>query len=226
VSVRRSSSGQDVALPSAETAVRIRPRRSIVKALVVREVSLPVVRGLVEREHYTRSCPAVATHAFAVELDDRLDGAAVLTTGAVRAHKILAAATREDVVTLSRLWLSDRLPKNAESRVLGVIVRKLRREGRFKALVTFADPAAGHDGTIYRAVGFVYTGTTQPERYLVIDGKPCHPRSVSSAHGSNHAAHLRRTGISAERVWAEPKHRYVAILDPAWTWRLRSADAS
>ena len=219
--MRRSSRQQDAAPTSAERAVQVRPRRSILKQLEVREVPLGEVRDLIEREHYTHSCPAVATHAFGVYLRDRLEGAAVLTTGAARAHRVLAAASREDVVTLSRLWLSDQLPKNAESRVLGVIVRHLKREGRFKALVTFADPAAGHNGGIYRAAGFTYLGRTQPETYLLIDGKPCHPRSVSSAYGSNHAGHLSRTGIHAKRVPAAPKHRYVAILDPAWRWRIR-----
>jgi len=188
--------------------------------LEVRDVSLQTVRPLIERNHYTHSTPAAASRAFGVYLGRRLEGAAVLTPGARNAHRILVAAEPEDVITLSRLWLSDRLPKNAESRVLGVVIRTLRREGRHKALVTFADPAVGHDGTIYRAAGFRYLGRTEPESTLIIDGRERHPRSAWDDYGSNNIGHLRRTGVRVFRVRTEPKHRYVAVLDRAWGWRL------
>ena len=204
--------------------MQVRPRRStsIVKRIEVAEVSLTEVRGLIECNHYTRSCPAVALHAFGVYLADELHGAAVIGAGARYAHRVLSAGRPGDVVTLSRLWLSDLLPRNAESRVLGVIVRELRRTGRYRALVTFADPAAGHSGTIYRAAGFTDLGRTAAEPYILIDGRPTHPRSVSSAYGSNDVGHLRRTGVDARRVPTIPKHRYAVILDPSWGWRLTS----
>src|SRR5438309_4507576 len=73
-SMRRSSRKQDAAPTSAERAVQVRPRRSKLRRLLVRQVSLPEVRGLIEREHYTHSTPAAASQAFAVLLDGRLEG--------------------------------------------------------------------------------------------------------------------------------------------------------
>jgi hypothetical protein len=221
--VRRSFKEKDAAPSSAEMAARSRPRRSTLKRLVVAEVPLGTVRTLIERNHYSRSCPAVASRAFAIFLGKQLHGAAVFSNGSAHAGRLVVAGVPQHVVTLSRLWLSDRLPKNAESRVLGIILRMLRREGRHKVLLTFADPAVGHDGTIYRAAGFTYLGTTAPESYILIAGKECHPRSVASAHGSNDTGHLRRTGIDARRRWIPPKHRYVVLLDPSWGWRLRTS---
>jgi len=218
--VRRSFSEQDAAASTAERAVQVRPRRSINKRLEVREVPLSEVRDLIERNHYTHSTPAASSRAFGVYLGCRLEGAAVFTPGARHAHRLFVAARPADVLTLSRLWLSDRLPRNAESRVLGVVVRMLRREGRHKVLVTFADPAVGHDGTIYRAAGFRYLGRTQAEASLLIHGRERHPRSVWDAFGSNDVGHLRRTGVEAGRVRTEPKHRYAVAIDPGWAWRL------
>lgn len=215
-----SSRKQDAARTGAEGAVQVRPPGSIVKRIEVAEVPLGEVAGLIRENHYTHSCAAVASHAFGVYLNGELLGAAVITTGAARSHRLLTAARPSDVVTLSRLWLSDCLPKNSESRVLGVICRRLRAHG-YKALVTFADPAAGHVGTIYRAAGFRFLGRTGPEPYLIIDGAVCHPRSVSSALGSNDVGHLRRTGIEATRVRTIPKFRYVVPLDKTWGWRVR-----
>src|SRR5438093_868437 len=107
---RRSSRKQDAAPTSAERAVQVRPRRSTVKSLEVREVPLPVVRDLIERNHYSRSCPAAALHAFGIYARRRLRGAAVVTIGALRSHSLLEAGRPGDVVTLSRLWLADSLP--------------------------------------------------------------------------------------------------------------------
>ena len=221
--VRRSSRKKDAAPTSAEGAVRVRPRRSTLKRIEVREVSLPDVRSLIEREHYTHSVPAAASHAFGIYLGTRLEGAAILTPGARNAHRLLQGGRPEDVITLSRLWLSDRLPRNSESRVIGVIVRALRDEGPARVLVTFADPAAGHDGTIYRAAGFRYLGRTEPEAAILVEGRATHPRSAFSAFGSNDIDHLRRTGVRAIRARTVPKHRYAVALDPAWAWRLPEA---
>jgi hypothetical protein len=155
-----------------------------------------------------------------VFLDGEVEGAALLTPGARNAHRLFAAARAEDVVTLSRLWLSDRLPRNAESRVLSIIIRILRRDGRHKILVTFADPAVAHAGGIYRAAGFVYLGVTQPETVLLIGGSARHPRSAFSALGSNDVGHLSRTGVAVVRARTEPKHRFAVAIDPTWRWRL------
>ncbi len=87
--------------------------------------------------------------------------------------------------------------------------------------MTYADPSAGHLGTIYQAFGFLYLGQGPPESYVLLaDGRPHHPRSVFSRHGSNHTGHLTRTGVPSVRVSVPGKHRYVAFLDQSWRWRL------
>ena len=87
--------------------------------------------------------------------------------------------------------------------------------------MSFADPAAGHVGTIYQAAGFLFMGTTEPERYFELDGVRIHPRSASSRFGSNSVAHLRRTGLAVVARISPPKYRYAYVLDPSWRWRLR-----
>ena len=82
----------------------------------------------------------------------------VLGVGPFNAHKLVEGAEPEDCLTLTRYWLSDDLPKNSESRVLGIVLRSLRRHTHLKFIVTYADPAHGHLGVIYKATNFVYTG--------------------------------------------------------------------
>ncbi len=222
--MRESSKQQDAAGSTAEMAVQVRPSRSIPKALRVRPVPPATVRPLIEREHYLRSMPAAPRRCFGVYLGEELRGAVVFTSGARQGHRLLAAAGPQEVATLARLWLSDALPRNSESRVLGVVLRELRRTTPWKLLLSYADPAAGHVGMIYQATGWLYLGLTAGETYIRLgDGRLHHPRSVYECFGSNRVGHLRATGVAARREPVGGKHRYAHVLDPAWRWRLRAA---
>ena len=53
---------------------------------------------------------------------------------------------------------TDVLPRNSESRALGIAMKLIRKHApQIKWVVTFADGAQCGDGTIYRAAGFVLT---------------------------------------------------------------------
>jgi hypothetical protein len=87
-------------------------------------------------------------------------------TNSRHGFRVLAGAKPQQVAVLARLWLSDDLPNNAESRVIGVLLRLARRERQWKLLLSYADPEAGHAGTIYRATGWLYLGPGQPDNQL------------------------------------------------------------
>jgi len=212
---------QDNAHP-AKTAVQLRPPRSSIKALRVEPVLPRIVHDIVAQRHYLHSMPAAARKCFGIYFDNELTGAVVFTSGARQGYKLLSAAKPQEVATLARLWLIDDLPKNAESRVIGIVLRYLSRQTDWKLLLSYADPNAGHVGTIYKATGWIYLGQQEPSSYLDLgDGKLLHPRTVYERYGSNAVGHLRRTGIDARRRPVASKHRYAYVLHPAWRWRLR-----
>ena len=213
---------QDSAVSPAPMAVQLRPPRSIPKTLQVNPVPAALIRDLITQEHYLHSMPAAARLCFGVYQDDVLAGAIVFTAGARQGHKLLVAARPQEVATLARLWLSDGLPKNAESRVIGVVLRHLRRHTDWKLLLSYADPSVGHVGIIYQATGWLYLGSSSPTSYVDLgDGQLLHPRTVYERYGSNAIGHLRRTGIPAHRQPVASKYRYAYLLDPSWHWRLR-----
>jgi len=177
--MRESSNEQDTPETTGETAVQGRPSRSILKRLHVERVAPSVVRPLMVADHYLHSMPAAPRRCYGVFLDGALLGGVVFTSGARHGHRLLAAAAPQAVATLARLWLSDDLPANSESRVLGIVLRDLRRTTSWKLLLSYADPAAGHVGTIYQATGWIYLGETAGETYVrLADGRLHHPRSV------------------------------------------------
>jgi hypothetical protein len=176
---------------------------------------------MMTERHYLHSMPPAPLACFGVYLRRELVGGVVLTAGARHAHRLLVGADQGTVATVARIWLADDIPKNGESRVLGIVGRTFQCTSAIRALVSYADPAAGHAGTIYQAAGWRYLGLTQPGRYLDFgDGRLHHPRSVYNRYGANGAGHLRWRGIDARTVHIGGKHRYCLILDRTWAWRL------
>lgn len=95
--------------------------------LLVQPIPLITAKKLIEARHYLHSLPGGTKLSFGVFLDTSLMGALTLGVGPANSHCLVQTATREDCLTLTRLWLDDKLPTNSESRVIGVVIRALRR---------------------------------------------------------------------------------------------------
>jgi hypothetical protein len=174
-------------------------------SLEVRPIPILAVRRLVERYHYLHSLPGGTRLAFGVFLSSRLLGTLTLGVGPLNAYSLVEGATPDNCLTLTRLWLSDLLPRNSESRFLGVVLRALKRHTNLKFLVTYADPAQGHLGIIYQATGWLYTGLSEAmPLYEVGDGKLRHSRSLSHAYGTHSVQHFAKHGIAVKLVACHP----------------------
>ena len=207
-------------VPSQEAWPGSTPRTAL-QSLVVRPVPIGAAKSLILRNHYLRSLPGGTQLAFGVFRHSKMLGALTLGAGPTNAYRLVRTATRDDCATLTRLWLADALPKNSESRVLGIVLRGLRRHTCLKFLMSYADPTQGHVGTIYQATGWIYTGLSDatPTYRLGADA-PRHSRTVSALFGTRSAKHFEQQGIELARVPVSPKHRYVRFLDPTWRERL------
>jgi hypothetical protein len=187
----------------------------------VQPVQVSVAKKLIERWHYLHSLPGGTCLAFGVFTGPSLLGALTFGVGPTNAYSLVDGSTPGDCLTLTRLWLSDELPSNSESRVLGVVLRNLKQHTRVKFLVSYADPAQGHIGIIYQATGWLYTGVSEAmPLYDVGDGKLRHSRSLSHAFGTHSIQHFARDGIEVKLAPQSAKHRYVHFLDPSWQHRL------
>jgi hypothetical protein len=181
-----------------------------------------IARRLIEREHYLHSLPGGTCLAFGVFTAGSLLGAMTFGVGPTNAYSLAEDVKPDECLTLTRLWLSDALPRNSESRVLGIVLRDLKHHTRLKFLVSYADPAQGHLGTIYQASGWLYTGLSEAmPLYDVGDGKLRHSRSLSHAFGTHSVWHFTRHGIEVKLAAQTAKHRYVYFLDPNWQQRLK-----
>lgn len=120
-----------------------------------------------------------------------------------------------DVLELTRLWLEDKEPKNAESYFLGQTFKWLRVNTKIKVLISYADPMQNHLGIIYQATNWIYQGnnTMLVKAYLhVINGESLHPRSVVSKYGTVKSIVLKEIDPNYRRIELKKKHRYIYIL--------------
>ena len=195
--------------------------RAALRAIQVCPVPIRIAKIVIERHHYLHSLPGGTKLAFGVFVTDRLLGAITFGVGPFNAPSLVAGATGDDCLTLTRLWLSDDLPPNSESRVIGIVLRSLRKHTPLHFLLSYADPAQGHLGTIYQATGWTYTGLSEPMLlYDLGDGKARHSRSVSHAYGSHSVEHFRRHGVPVKLIPQAAKHRYIYFVHPTWQKKL------
>ena len=194
---------------------------AIVKDLNIAPISQIDAKEILIPNHYLHSFPGGTKLSFGVYLDARLLGALTFGVGPYLGYKLVKDASPDDVVTLTRLWLSDGLPKNSESHVIGIVLRSLRKETSLKFVLAYSDPAAGHVGTIYQATNWLYTGlSSATPLYDIGDGIPRHSRSLAHQLGSHSIRYLTYRGIVVKTVPQMAKHRYIYFLDDSWRTRL------
>jgi hypothetical protein len=126
----------------------------------VRPCSISSVDRLI-RSHYLGKKPAIVLLCLAMFERGRIVGCVVYSAPPREADKRYGGKTWE----LSRLYLIDEIPRNAESWLIGQSIRFIARNNRdVRYLLSYADPSAGHSGTIYKASNWTTDGMTDQDR--------------------------------------------------------------
>lgn len=115
---------------------------------------------IVKSIHYSGKVAPNSQLHFGVFLGDKCLGAMQFGPSMVKREiQPLVRDTKwNGFIELNRMAFSDALPRNSESRALGVAFRLMRKAyPHLEWVVSFADGTQCGDGTIYRASGFVLT---------------------------------------------------------------------
>lgn len=113
------------------------------------------------RAHYLSKRPAIVLLALAILHNETPIGCVVYSLPPREIEKRYGGITWE----LSRLYLIDEAPKNVESWSIAKSCRWIEvNKPEVRYLVSYADPSAGHDGTIYRASNWIDDGMTDEGR--------------------------------------------------------------
>lgn len=146
-------------------------------SLHVTQCDISQIQDVIERVHYSHSIFGVTTtYCYAVLREGDVFGGAIF--GVPAAYNVSRKYDQgEPLLELRRFVLEECLPKNSESRCLGVMLRDLRRKG-IRRVLSYADPAFGHSGVIYAATGFRRMGLTSPRKHILWKGKKYPDRNV------------------------------------------------
>ena len=170
------------------------------KLCSVRECSVTAVESFVQA-HYLRKRPAIVLLCLVMLHGSRPVGTVIYSAPPREADKRYGGKTWE----LARLYLLDEITCNAETWLIAQSVKWIKRHRReVQCLVSYADPSAGHSGTIYKASNWLRDGRTDDERksprcdyYDARTGKKYGRRGNMPAD----AVIERRPRVSKHRFW-------------------------
>ena len=135
-------------------------------------------------KHYAKRIPSIS-YAFGLFEGDVLQG--ILTIGKPPSPSLCVGVCGEHnskfVYELNRLCVNDDLKKNVLSYFVSQCLKKLNNI----ILVSYADTSQNHNGYIYQATNWIYTGLSakRTERYD-IDNPNRHSKSVTENKNMNY----------------------------------------
>lgn len=137
---------------------------SLVRQIEVRTITPQRANLFVKRHHYSGKVVPNSQVHFGAFLAGELHG--VLQFGPSmdkrKTQTLVSGTGWNEFIELNRMAFDETLPKNSESRVIGICLRILKKKApHLKWVVSFADATQCGDGTIYRASGFILTGITK-----------------------------------------------------------------
>ena len=209
------------------------------KDLEVKPITRQAADRVILNGHYSGKVVKNSQLHFGVFLGGSLRGALQFGPPMDRS-KILGLvrdAPWESVLELNRMWLADDLPRNGESRSIGVACRMIAKHApQVKWVVSFADGTQCGDGTIYRASGFILTAIKESENLARLqDGRVVHKMTLESQGARaqpflDGRSYYDVTGgrydftgfCKAIGATVIPgfQFRYIRFLDPTWRSRL------
>lgn len=186
------------------------------KDIHVAPISAADAAKIVKRVHYSGKVVQNSQLHFGVFLNGRLEGAMSFgpSMDKSKLQGLVSGTKWNGFIELNRMAFSDRLPRNSESRALGVAMRMMRKAyPHLEWVISFADGTQCGDGTIYRASGFVLTQINKNKTLVRLpDG------TVAANMTYSKGRHILGNGKASVAPGAVPlagfQFRYIFFLNP------------
>ena len=179
----------------------------------IKEAPAGIVDKLVIKYHYSHKSTPNRFKSFLVN-DDK--GFLQLGYG-IRLHikhTIDKRITKDNYCEFDRMWLSDSLPKFAESQVISLLLSYLKQVySNIKFVITYADGSVGNYGTIYKATNAIFVSKTKVDFYILSSGERVHPVSMWHKHKTRAWDFLQKQYPNIKHIRDEYQYRFLYILD-------------
>jgi len=172
-------------------------------------------------KHYAKRIPSIS-YAFGLYKDGSLIG--VCTYGRPVAHKLiqnaLSGTHQDNFLELNRLCVNESLEKNVLSYFVSSTIKIMPKP---KVLVSYADTSQNHNGYIYQATNWIYTGLSAKFKdYMVKGYEHMHGASVLDMVGRSDGdkGHLNKVELLKAKFGEDNvylvdrprKHRYFYFM--------------
>jgi hypothetical protein len=158
--------------------------------------------------HYAKRIPSIS-FAFGLFRYGELVGVVTYGTppSSTLCRGICGEKYQKNVLELNRLVLRDNQPNEA-SRLVGGSLKLLPKP---RIIVSFADTAQNHEGFVYQATNFLYTGLSAKFKDPQVRGLE-HQHHATYAHGLTNKQVVEKYGAeNVTFIERSRKHRYITF---------------
>ena len=180
----------------------------------IKPISYKLAMEIVVKNHYLhRKCPC--SQAFGLFensgtntdlfTNERLVGVVIYGTPSSSSLRKGICGVEEsfNVAELTRLWIEDSTPKNAESYLIGNTLKLVNKE----IIVSYAEIQQGHLGIVYQATNWLYTGLSAKRTNWTIKGIDKHCQTIADKYTAKEIR--EKYGDKFKLIDRPRKHRYV-----------------
>lgn len=165
------------------------------------EITYKSAMHLIIKHHYLHR-KSNCVYSFGLIRKETKEIVGVITYGIPASPNVCRGICGKDeeknVYELTRLWIKDDVPKNAESYLIGNTLKLLDRE----IVVSYSEPEQGHVGTVYQATNFLYCGLTAKRTNRV---------KIDGTKSEKHNRHMVYDKDNTVLVPRPRKHRYIYL---------------
>jgi hypothetical protein len=172
----------------------------------IRQITNKLAAEIVIKHHYLHRRPPCSI-AFGLFLEQELLGVICYGTPSSSTLRsgIAGIEHKDNVIELTRLWVSDKVPRNGESFLIGNTLKQAGKE----IVVSYADTSQNHLGIVYQATNWLYTGLSAKRSDWHVEGLDKHSQTL----GDQYTAQQLRDLYGDKFTYKDRprKHRYVYI---------------
>jgi len=151
------------------------------------------------RKHYAKRIPPIS---YAFGLYDVISTLVGVVTFGIPASRF---EFKTQPYELNRLCVDGGLEKNVLSFFVSQSLALFPEQA---LIVSYADPNQGHQGYIYQATNWLYTGVSSAEKKMFVNGKELHRKTFYNSYGTSSIGELEKLGLEIDFEPQEGKHRY------------------
>jgi hypothetical protein len=191
-------------------------------AFQVRAIPRKQAIDTIREHHYSRSIVNNAYVHLGVFWNDEYQGALQFgyALNPARAGRIVAGTGNREYLELNRMWVSDTVPRNGESKAIAYAIRYIRRAyPQVGWIQSFADERCGRYGVVYQACNFLYVGSHLTDFYE-LDGQFYHKLLLTAHKKSGGRGRYLRENLSRAVRRRFRQFRYLHFLHPPARRRL------